>query len=58
MTRDERKVIKEVLYATKLHFDEVCREAVDGKLQDVVDGMDISICKLECLLKESRKHRR
>jgi len=50
MNRKERQTIREVLHAAKGHFHEVCREAVDGKLQDVVDGMDISITKLEVLL--------
>jgi len=57
LTKTERQTINEVLHATRVHFDAVCKEAVDGKLQDVVDGLDISISKLEHLLKASKKRK-
>jgi len=46
-----RTTVKEVLHATEKHFEAVCDED-NPRLQDVVDGMDISIQKLRCLLKD------
>jgi hypothetical protein len=46
-----RATVKEVLDATEKHFEVVCDED-NPRLQDVVDGMDISIQKLRCLLKD------
>lgn len=46
-----RTTIEEVLYATELHFKAVCDEDSE-RLQDVVDGMDISIQKLRGLLSD------
>ena len=43
--------MKEVLDATEKHFEAVCDED-NPRLQDVIDGMDISIQKLRCLLKD------
>ena len=45
-----RSTVKEVLYATEKHFEAICDED-NERLQDVIDGMDISIQKLRCLLK-------
>ena len=46
-----RMTVKEVLHATEKHFEAVCDED-NPRLQDVIDGMDISIQKLRCLLKD------
>ena len=46
-----RTTVKEVLDATEKHFEAVCDED-NPRLQDVIDGMDISIQKLRCLLKD------
>jgi len=45
-----RTTVKEVLDATEKHFEVVCEED-NPRLQDAVEGMDISIQKLRCLLK-------
>ena len=49
--RRVRTTVKEVLDATEKHFEIVCDED-NPRLQDVIDGMDISIQKLRCLLKD------
>lgn len=49
--RRVRTTVKEVLDATEKHFEAVCDED-NPRLQDVIDGMDISIQKLRCLLKD------
>jgi hypothetical protein len=49
--RRVRATVKEVLDATEKHFEAVCDEN-NPRLQDVIDGMDISIQKLRCLLKD------
>jgi hypothetical protein len=49
--RRVRATVKEVLDATEKHFEAVCDED-NPRLQDVIDGMDISIQKLRCLLKD------
>ena len=49
MTKKEIKVVEEVLYATKIHFQAICG-LDDPSMQDVIDGMDISITKLDSLL--------
>ena len=46
-----RTTVKEVLDATEKHFEVVCDED-NPQLQDVIDGMDISLQKLRCLLKD------
>jgi len=46
-----RTTVKEVLDATEKHFEVVCDED-NPRLQDVIDGMDISLQKLRCLLKD------
>jgi hypothetical protein len=46
-----RMTVKDVLNATEKHFEVVCEED-NPRLQDVIDGMDISIQKLRCLLKD------
>ena len=46
-----RMTVQEVLDATEKHFEAVCDED-SSRLQDVIDGMDISIQKLRCLLKD------
>lgn len=46
-----RATLEEVLEATQTHFDEICGED-NERLQDVIDGMDISIQKLETVIKE------
>lgn len=46
-----RMTVKEVMDATEKHFEVVCDED-NPRLQDVIDGMDISIQKLRCLLKD------
>ena len=45
-----RTTLKEVLYATERHFEAICDED-NERLQDVIDGMDISLQKLRSLLK-------
>ena len=45
-----RITLKEVLHATERHFEAICDED-NGRLQDVIDGMDISLQKLRSLLK-------
>lgn len=46
-----RTTVREVLDATEKHLEAVCDED-NPRLQDVIDGMDISIQKLRCLLKD------
>ena len=46
-----RTTVNEVLDATEKHFEVVCDED-NPRLQDVIDGMDISLQKLRCLLKD------
>jgi hypothetical protein len=46
-----RTTAQEVLDATEKHFEVVCDED-NPRLQDVIEGMDISIQKLRCLLKD------
>lgn len=50
MTSAERRVVKEVLHATRLHAIVVGDYKHGGELQDVVDGLNISASKLDILL--------
>ena len=47
---DEVPTLQDVLEATKVHFDALC-EVDDPKLYDIVEGMEISISKLETVIR-------
>ena len=49
LSKEERQTLQEVLDATNRHFSVICDED-NSRLQDVVDGMDISISKLRSIL--------
>ena len=53
LTKSERQTIQEVLDATQIHFGVICDED-NSRLQDVIDGMDISITKLQVLLLKTK----
>jgi len=67
MNKIQKNTIKEVIYASKLHRQALCsslrKEEMSPSLSylpvkivnDVIDGLNISISKLNCLLK-SRKY--
>jgi hypothetical protein len=50
MSKEERQTVKECVYATQKHFEAICAED-NPRLQDVIDGMDITLAKLNGLLK-------
>jgi len=51
-----RQILAEILRATQRHFQAICHED-DGRLQEVIDGLNISLQKLRGLL-ASRPPRR
>lgn len=51
MTAKERETIKEVLHASKANLRALENECIT----DAIDGLDISISKLTCLLRDDKR---
>ena len=50
MTKSEKVLVKEILEATRIHHDAVCKPRDNVPLDDLRLGLEISVQKLEALM--------